>query len=410
MACSFHCCGARAGNEWSEQVDGLLYAKARRIGGGVDVRLHIPNPYNARESNPTKAWRSCSCSTNESRCTPSLAMGASLSSFVQHVDMAEEEPLLITPIDTQKMTHADIEQAKHGLLEDHIECTDAGPVIKAQTRQPVTCQALRELYCFKVCVARNAHTPINELHLIQPLFLTSTLLGALFLMLGPVLRDTQLDNSAGVAVVLMCFSSLGLLVIGRIARAIPSLEDQVVELIDDERILEAGKTAEVDMANEAEDLQALTLELVNQTAKQRTMCKQMHSAFVDKEREFIRLRYKAKMMGLFWDAEQDLYVSMLRKRQRQLRSGVTGDAADQLLLQKPIPPPNGALNIHELRGVVAALKNRGDDIEILDDLINRVIVRRLMPMLAPEDTSKSFSVQREWSYSQLIVRLLCFFG
>jgi len=150
------------------------------------------------------------------------------------------------------------------------------------------------------------------------------------------------------------------------------------------------------MAEEAEDLQALTLQLVNQTAEQRSMVKNMHSAFIDKEKEFIRLRYKAKMMGLFWNAEQDLYQKLLRKRQHELRTGHITTP------YKPIPPPNGALTIDEIRAMIANLKNRGDDIEILDDLLDRVVTKRLQPQLTPEDIEKSFSSQREWSYSQLI--------
>mmetsp|Transcript_20590 Transcript_20590/g.26674 ORF Transcript_20590/g.26674 Transcript_20590/m.26674 type:complete len:349 (-) Transcript_20590:348-1394(-) len=308
--------------------------------------------------------------------------------------LSEDEPLLVTPIETEKMTHHDIEIAKGELIDEHLDIGPYGLELKGVKDKDISC--IRRSCCFKTCIARNPRTPMNELHLIQPMLLLCIIFGSVLLILGPVIHRQSDKKTAGSALVLLIFSSVVLFVVGSIAHSIPSIEDQVIDLINDDKIVEQGKDKEINMAQEAEDLQALTLDLVKQTAKQRAAVKNMHTAFIVREKEFIRLRYKSKMMNIFWNAEQDLYQTALRRREHELRTGQISSPF------QPIPPPNGALTIDELRAVIVNLRNRGDDIELLDDLLERVINKRFQVHSTPKDNSIPFWSQREWSYCQLI--------
>lgn len=299
---------------------------------------------------------------------------------------SEEVPLIGTDRSIEEahtMTRDGIVTQKDELLSRNLGFADDGKPVVIQERpdEHACLRAMRDTCCFRVCIAHNPETRLNELHILQPVLLVFVVVGCALLLLGPALHDSSLQTVTTATIGLLALSSVLLFAIGRVAASIPPLEDQVATLVRDEKIIEAGKDKEVAIANQAAHVNDLTLSIVHDARQERRSLSNMRQTFVVKYKVHLRLLYKAKVIAMIWDAEYDAYADELRKKQR------LGDP-------NPVPPPNGAVTVHELEILIQTLRNRGTDFEFIDDILERNITNKHRQRSSQTDT--------EFTYADLI--------
>ena len=273
------------------------------------------------------------------------------------------EAMEIMPVDPpqadlEDATIEDIESQKAALIAKREDLVP-GIVLPATLRRCV--EAMRTTCLCKVLVARNPRTKLNELHLLQPLMLL-LLAGGLVLLpvTGLVLGNWHVPTAGGsMGMAALCaVSSMGLCVVGFIARAIPSHGDLNVQMDDQVNTL-GGNVDGVERSSDAAAglEKKMRLSWVSARRKTRDTTRALHAAYVEEVQLDARVQFKVKLLEYLSSGES---LRATRQRQR-VEAEFEANYAEvaklydnplaELKRKKSVFAPNGRLSREELHEV-----------------------------------------------------------
>jgi len=231
------------------------------------------------------------------------------------------------------------------------------------------CSPLRGTFIFKSCVARERETPLNILHLFQPIMCVLLFLGLAFcaLVALPIVQILLVTQ----AITSVCLVGVGLKV-----KDIPSQEKLNVEL--NKKIKKLGGMADgmEDHAETASKLSQMTLGWVCRSAETRDRMKKLKELLQETQGQFYEFRFKFQMLMSLANGEQVRFKeeeSKLRKR-IETEGGTMKEFNDSLINIVP----DGLMNEDELTAVAAIIKDSTEDSENtiyskVDDIIEAFV-------------------------------------
>ena len=221
---------------------------------------------------------------------------------------------------------------------------------------------LRGTCCFRNCVARNAQTPLTELHLAQPVFALFLLVGLVLVVLITAVAAGLLPASwAGrftelVVLALYVAASVLCLYVGIIAKYIPTHEELNIALNENVDTLDGAVSNTKEDADKAEVLEGMTLSWIQDRSRDRNSVKELRLQLSLNTERLWAFQFRTRLLRYLSLGEQQRYKEdsaqlSAMMRQRQDATLAEFEQARAVLL------PNGKLNARELRRVVNIVRS-----------------------------------------------------
>ena len=216
------------------------------------------------------------------------------------------------------------------------------------------CSPFRSNWLFKMCVAHERETPLNVLHLMQPLMMALMCVGVAFVVLlsllttvGVSLPENEFEQ---VLLAVQCFASASLLYTGVTVANIPSQEKLNVFLNRQLSALNAFVDSQEDGALKAERLSGMSVQWVTERRDTREQMKALKAKLEAGQAEYWSFRFKFQLLTIMSNAEQRCFV----ERERELRDsmGAAGNSIAEFDSARNRILPDGLLSEDELRRVV----------------------------------------------------------
>lgn len=320
--------------------------------------------------------------------------------------------------DLENATIEEIEAQKAKLVESGRERSLA-PEVVMPTPLKKCIGAMRHTCIFKALVARNPDTSLNELHLAQPLLLLLIAAGLAVLPVTSVVVSnihvpTIIETLAVVA--LSSFTSLGLTIVGFIARAIPSQEDLNKDLKDQTTKLGVSTDGVEKAADGATELEKkMRLSWVSARRETRDATLALHAAYLRDVQLDAQIHFKVKLLEYLSSGETNRAARQKKKLEDEF---VNNYAEMAKLYENPLAElnrkkcmfsPNGRLSRDELLEVVKEVDQTETAAEgsyqFLGNLIKFVLEKDFDAHLANRKPS-AYNIEGEVSYSELVWLLL----
>ena len=174
--------------------------------------------------------------------------------------------------------------------------------------------ACRGTYAFRACVAREAETPLTELHLMQPVLGVLLLLSLLVLPLAAaVMVSTFGLSSAALRVVEISISLLAvaasgaLLYVGRIAAGVPTHEQLNIALSERLDSLDEQAEAAMENAEDAQRLEGMTLGWVQARGRDRDAVRRLNAQLREDTNALWAFQFKARLLRYLSRGEKATY-------------------------------------------------------------------------------------------------------
>ena len=294
---------------------------------------------------------------------------------------------------------------------------DDTPAMPMLRRCVVSC---RGGVLFRACVAREADTPLTELHLMQPvlglllvmaiLFMLSTVavMVGLVPLEGVALRGLELA-SAGLA----AMSAAALLYVGMIARSVPTHEELNVALTNRIDGLDGSVDSAKANATDAEALEGMTLGWVKARGADRDAVRALSRQLREDTAALWAFQFKSQLLRYLSRGEQQRYRQDSAALLQALRE--SGATLAQYETDRERLLPNGRLSAEELRRIADVVRQTEQDsaFDFLDEVIYS-LCDGLETARAPADgvegthapllrvASAVLPANATWSYSEVI--------
>ena len=265
------------------------------------------------------------------------------------------------PLDPSAMAGLSLKE----LREERQSAKDAamrGPDVVMPSIIQRLVRLLRGTCCFRNCVARDAQTPLTELHLSQPVFALFLLVGLVLVVLITAVAAGLLPASwAGrvtelVVLILYVAASVLCLYVGLVAKYIPTHEELNVALNDNVDTLDGAVSNTNEDADKAEVLEGMTLSWIQDRSRDRNSVKELRLQLSLNTERLWAFQFRTRLLRYLSLGEQQRYKEdsaqlSAMMRQRQDATLAEFEQARAVLL------PNGKLNARELRRVVNIVRN-----------------------------------------------------
>jgi len=210
--------------------------------------------------------------------------------------------------------------------------------------------------CFKACVAREPETPLNELHLMQPVLALAVLVSLVVFVLVMLQMGGALDIGdallQALTVVPQAVASALLLYVGWIAKDVPSHEELNIMLNRELHGLEASVEKEKANADDADKLKGLTLGWLSEKTAAREGMRQVHRDLNENQQTFWKFQLRSHLLRYLADGEEKNY----KKEEFRIRNSDEWQTRDQLNALLENIQINGRLSLEELKEVAGKIK------------------------------------------------------
>lgn len=260
------------------------------------------------------------------------------------------EPLL-PPMDANDATLSDIQAEKLALVHNR----DA---LAGGMKLPACIDALRSTFICKMLVARNPKTQLNELHVAQPIMLLLLAIGlALLPVTGLLLSNAYFPlatEALGVAA-LCALTSLGLSIVGFIARAIPSHEDLNVKMSEQVDTMGGGVEGVEVASDDAAALERrMSVGWVGERRKTRDATRELQAAYVKDVQLAARFEFQVKLLEYLASGETQRATRQQRRLEEEFERNydemakLYANPIAELKRKKGMFGPNGRLSREEV--------------------------------------------------------------
>jgi len=228
------------------------------------------------------------------------------------------------------------------------------------------CKPFRTNCLFTQCVAREPETPLNILHVFQPVCVL--LLGIGLALTGGSVAF-PVDLARFVVLIFQAAASGCLLAVGLIAKKIPSQEKLNVQLNNQIHKMSGDVDKLEGHGESADKLAGMTLGWVDANKTTRDRMKKLKEMLQQSQEEYYSFRFKYKLLMQLASGEQ----ARFRVEESQLKKDMENATMKEYNLKYAAILPDGLMNEEELRTVAAIIKDQTDEGGGLDSVVDDII-------------------------------------